>query len=164
MDFPIEDGLKMELLDLLTGKWLGEGRGEYPTITSFQYRESLIFTKAGDGLHYDQITHREASPGEYVPSHRESGFLRFLDDGLIEIANVQVGGRVEILNGTIGKEAAGIVLRLESVYLANDPRMEKSTRVISVGKDKLHYTMQMQTNRVNYLALHLEATLTKSKG
>ena len=161
MDFLAEDAMKMELLDLLTGKWLGEGRGEYPTITSFHYRETLMFTVAGDGLHYDQITHREANPGKYVPSHRESGFLRFLDHDRVEIANVQVGGRVEILNGTIRKEESGLVIHLESVHLANDSRMEKSTRVITLDDNKLHYTMQMQTNRVNYLALHLEATLTK---
>ncbi len=151
-----------ELLEQLIGEWRGEGNGQYPTIPSFHYLESLSFTAAGEGLHYHQITRRLVGPEQYKPSHQESGFLRLLEDNKVEIANVQVGGRVEILRGPIEARPGGWFIQLKSIHLANDSRMVESTRTISLQGDSLLYTMHMQTTRVPRLALHLEATLRRN--
>jgi len=48
-----------QLFSLLAGTWTGEGRGEYPTVQSFDYRETLIFTRRDDkSLAYEQRTHK----------------------------------------------------------------------------------------------------------
>ncbi len=151
-----------EQLEQLIGEWHGEGIGQYPTIPSFHYLESLNFTAAGDGLHYHQITRRLVGPEQYKPSHQESGFIRLLDDNTVEIANVQLGGRVEILRGPIEARSAGWFIQLKSTHLGNDPRMVESARTISLQEDLLQYSMHMQTTRIPRLALHLEATLRRT--
>ena len=155
-----------ELLKTLAGEWTGAGAGEYPTITSFEYLETLRFTlhDAGEHLFYEQKTRRRGvGQQDYIPSHWESGFIRLLPDNRVEIANAQIGGRVEVMTGTIEATPAGLVLRLRSTHFANDPRMEEATRTITVDGDTLHYTMHMQTTKVPHLAIHLEATLQRQK-
>ena len=79
----------IDLLGLLVGKWEGKGFGQYPTIASFEYLETLRFTlhEARPLLGYVQNTRRfdgEAqSLGQRVigPEHR-------LD---MEIAENEVG-------------------------------------------------------------------------
>jgi len=155
-----------DLLRILAGEWTGAGAGEYPTITSFEYLETLRFTldETSDGLQYEQRTQRRVMDGDdYIPSHRESGSLSLLPDNRVKLSNTQLGGREEVLMGTIEAAPVGLVLRLYSTHLANDLRMEATTRTITVNGDTLHYTMFMQTNKVPHLAIHLEATLQRQK-
>lgn len=150
------------LLETLAGNWVGSGIGLYQTIESFEHQETLRFTlhEKGTNLHYIQKTRRRSiGMSEYVASHWETGFLRILPDNQVEIANVQIGGRVEILVGPVETTPEGLVLRLQSILLANDPRMKASARTITINKDTLHYSMSMQTTKVPQLALHVEARL-----
>ena len=155
------------ILEILAGVWAGAGLGEYPTIESFEYRETLRFVPAETSpkLFYEQKTRRRpvGSDSNFVASHWESGFIRPLDDNGVEFANAQIGGRVEVLTGTAEPTPTGLVLRLKSALLANDPRMQESTRTITVEGDTLHYTMYMQTTKVPHLAIHLEATLQRQQ-
>jgi hypothetical protein len=154
------------LLKILAGDWTGAGAGEYPTITSFDYLETLRFTlhPGGEHLFYEQKTRRRAvGQIDYIPSHWESGFIRLLPDNQVEIANAQIGGRVEVMTGTIEAAPAGLLLRLRSTHFANDPRMMEATRTITVAGDTLHYIMHMQTTKVPHLAIHLEATLQRKR-
>ncbi len=152
------------LLKLLAGEWVGTGHGGYPTIESFEYLETLSLTldEARPLLHYEQKTRRRnVGQTDFIPSHWETGFLYLLSDNQVEVANAQIGGRVEVLVGTIEPAPAGLVLRLQSSHFANDPRMQESSRTIMVNGDTLHYTMHMLTTKVPQLALHLEATLER---
>jgi hypothetical protein len=154
----------ISLLAMLAGQWQGEGSGEYPTIASFEYRESLRFAldEARPLLHYLQNTRRfKAEVGDYVPSHWETGYLRWLEGDRVEIANAQIGGRVEVMEGTMEETAGGLVLRLRSTHFANDERMGDATRTFTLAGDTLHYVMYMQTTKVPHLVLHLEATLQR---
>ncbi|MGB7874836.1 MAG: heme-binding beta-barrel domain-containing protein, partial [Anaerolineales bacterium] len=48
-----------KIFELLEGIWQGEGRGGYPTITPFDYREKLVFTRRNEStLAYDQRTEK----------------------------------------------------------------------------------------------------------
>lgn len=154
----------INLLELLAGEWAGAGVGEYPTITTFEYLETLRFTRDETRplLHYEQKTSRRTvGQSDFVPSHWESGFLSSGPDDQVEVANAQIGGRVEVLAGTIEPVPSGLVLQLHSTHFANDPRLQKATRTLTVNGNTLHYTMYMQTNKIPYLAIHLEATLQR---
>ncbi len=153
------------LLKMLAGEWTGTGNGGFPGIEPFEYIEILTFTFDESRpliLHYEQKTsRRRAGQTDYVPSHWESGFLRLLSDTEVEIANAQSGGRVEVLTGTLEVTRTGVILRLESKAFANDPRMQATTRLITLNANQLHYAVHMRTSAVPETALHLEATLTR---
>ena len=154
----------IDLLKLLTGEWQGKGLGQYPTIESFEYLETLRFTldETRPILHYEQKTHRRNTPdSDFVPSHWETGFLYGLKDGRVELINAQAGDRVEVLIGTLEATPAGLVLRLRSSHLANDSRMQETTREITVEDNTMQYEMHMQTTKVPHLTIHLEATLQR---
>lgn len=151
-------------LETLAGTWTGTGIGEYPTIETFEYLETLRFTQDETRplLHYEQKTNRRnLGQRDFIPSHWESGFLSISPDNQVEITSAQIGGRVEVLAGTIEPTPSGLILRLRSTHFANDPRMQEATRMLTVNGDILHYTMYMQTNKVPHLAIHLEATLQR---
>jgi len=153
------------LLRMFAGEWTGAGTGGFPGIEPFEYIEILSFTfdeLRPLVLHYVQKTsRRSAGQTDYVPSHWESGFLRLLSDTEVEIVNAQSGGRLEVLAGSLEITQTGVILRLESKAFANDPRMQATTRLITLSSDQLHYTLHMRTTAVQEMALHLEATLTR---
>lgn len=150
---------------LLEGTWTGEGRGEYPTITSFEYRETLTFTRRDEtSLAYEQRTQKRYDVNsEFLVSHWESGFIRVLESGELEMVNAQSGGRSEVLIGRI--EALGTTTRIYFVSkaLTNDPRMICTARTFQLEGDTLRYEMKMQTTRVDRLTSHLKITLHRLK-
>jgi hypothetical protein len=155
----------IDQLEMLAGSWQGKGLGEYPTIASFEYLETLRFTldEGRPLLGYVQNTRRfNSEVGDYVPSHWETGYLRWLEDDRVEMVNAQIGGRVEVMEGTIEKTAAELVLQLRSTHFANDKRMAAATRTLTLAGDTLRYLMRMQTTKVPDLILHVEATLQRS--
>lgn len=151
------------LLSLL-GTWQGTGHGEYPTITSFDYTETLTFqaNQDQDVIQYVQRTWRKDTDGQTIDSHWESGFIRQLDDGSIEIANVHNSGRMELLVGKISHNDDALELALQSVRLINDMRMKASSRVWRWTADKLAYDMHMATTNNPELSIHLRAELKKN--
>jgi len=72
-----------QLFTILEGTWTGEGRGQYPTVTSFDYRETLTFTRRDQKtLAYEQRTQkRYDGTTEWLESHWENGFIRMLESG-----------------------------------------------------------------------------------
>src|SRR6266545_3977214 len=66
-----------QIFDLLEGTWKGEGRGQFPTVTSFDYHETLVFTRRDEKiLAYEQRTQKlYDGQTEYLQSHWESGFI-----------------------------------------------------------------------------------------
>lgn len=153
-----------QVLDRLQGAWKGEGRGQFPGVTSFEFRESLIFTRRDEKtMAYEQRTQKlYDGQAEYLPSHWENGFLSILEDGTLQMANIQIGGRNEILTGTI--ESSGDTFRIYFVSktLNNDPRMISSARTFELQGDRLHYEMEMHTTKVERSMPHLTITLQRS--
>ena len=90
-------------LAFIIGKWEGTGHAEYPTISSLDYTEELVFTINNKDavIHYEQKTWVKSSDerdGE--PIFWESGFIIYNGNELFELVNTQKSGRVEILRGT----------------------------------------------------------------
>jgi hypothetical protein len=114
-----------QVFDLLEGTWAGEGRGQYPTITSFDYRETLAFTRRDEKtLAYEQRTQKQMDgQSEWLVSHWESGFIRVLEGGELELVNAQSGGRSEVLTGTVEMSGSTFTINFLSRTITNDPRM-----------------------------------------
>jgi hypothetical protein len=152
-----------ELLHILIGEWAGTGQGEFPTIEPFEYRETLVF--ASDQrpfLHYEtKSRRRRAGQEDFVPSHWESGFLRLLPNGEVEMVNTQSSGRLERLVGSIQLAETGLVLHLKSTSFLNDPRMVETERTIVVEDNIMTYTQTMYTNAVAGPAQHVSAQLKR---
>lgn len=159
-----ESTISSRIFSLLEGTWTGEGRGEYPGVTSFDYRETLIFTRRDEKtLAYEQRAQKRYDGGtEYLESHWENGFIRILENGELELVSAQIG-RSEVLIGTV--EARDTLLRIlfVSKIMTNDPRMISSARTFELEGDSLRYEVEMQTTKVNQLTKHLEITLKRVK-
>ena len=153
------------MLDLLEGTWKGKGRGYFPTVTSFDYRETLTFTRRDEKtLAYDQRTQkRYDGQTEYLQSHWESGFISILDNDDLQLVNIQIGGRSEILIGTIETREDLMRIHFVSKALNNDPRMVSSARTFELEGDTLRYEMEMQTTKVNESTPHLKIILQRAK-
>lgn len=157
--------MTLERLAPLLGLWQGRGRGEYPTIADFYYAETFRF-RSGVGaayLTYEQSTEIIDAQGNPIrKSHWEAGVLRPQDDGSIELACVQSGGRVEVLRGNMLVEEthpAKLSLRFQSVLVGNDERVKSTNREWYLDGERFKYVMKMAAVGVDELLLHVEASL-----
>lgn len=145
------------LMEALAGTWQGTGRGEYPTIETFTYREEVSLTPlAGKPiLAYSQRTHSE----DGQPLHAESGYYRFDESG-VELVIAQPTGVAETHRGT----ADGNTIVLKPTGLSLTPTavdVEEIRRVIHVEGDTLEYRLEMSAVG-QPLVLHLEAQLRRT--
>jgi hypothetical protein len=155
----------VQVVALLEGAWEGEGRGEYPTVQSFDYHETLIFTHRDQKtLAYEQRSQkRYDGQTEYLVSHWENGFIRVLENDALELVNIQSSGRVEVLAGTIETRDHLLRIIFVSKAIINDSRLVSSARTFELEGDTLRYEMAMQTKEVNQLTHHLKINLHRSK-
>ena len=153
-----------QIFSLLAGTWTGEGRGEFPGVTSFAYRETLVFTRRDDrSLAYEQRAQkRYDGQTEWLVSHWESGFVRILENGELEMISAQIG-RSEILIGSVELLDNIVQIPFVSKTIANDPRMITSKRMFELDGDTLRYEMGMHTTKVERLTLHLKIALQRVK-
>ena len=151
-----------QLFSLLEGTWTGEGRGQFPGVISFTYRETLHFTKRDDtSLDYEQKTQKlYDGQTEYVPSHAETGSIRILENGELELDSAQTG-RHEVLIGSM--EPLGEMFRIHFVSksITDDPRMISSERIFELEGDTLRYEMGMHTTKVAGQTPHLKIALER---
>ena len=150
------------MFDTLEGTWTGEGRGQFPTVTSFDYRETLTFTRRDEKtLAYEQRTQkRYDGQSEWLASHWENGFIRILENSELELTSAQIG-RTEVLMGKVETQNTIIQVHFVSKSITNDPRMVSSTRRFELDGDTLRYEMEMQTTRVEQSLPHVKITLDR---
>ena len=158
-------GIPQRVLDRVEGTWRGDGSGYFPTIEAFDYRETLTFVRRDEAtIFYEQRTEKRLrGQTAFLTSHWESGFLRALESGSLELTNAQSGGRSEVLMGAIELTDRIIRLNFVSKVLTNDERMVASMRTFEIENDTLRYQMKMQTTRVAELTPHLEAILRRDQ-
>jgi hypothetical protein len=157
--------ISKQIFDLLEGSWGGTGRGQFPGVISFDFLETLIFTRRDEkSLAYEQRTQKlYDGQTQYLQSHWESGFISILDNGDLQLVNIQVGGRNEMLIGTVEYLDNKHRIHFVSKVLNNDPRMISSARKFELEGDTLRYEMEMQTTKVDRSTSHLKITLQRAR-
>lgn len=154
--------LKTFRLHFLLGKWTGNGSGQFPTITSFNYTETLTFNFDGvnDLIQYEQRTW--LTPNN-IPSHWESGFIKPVEgeENVFEISNSQDSGRVEVLRGEYSRQNSFDILHFKMKLIQNDPRMVSSERIFTIQDNQLSYVKKMATQNTPEHQQHLQARLYK---
>jgi THAP4-like, heme-binding beta-barrel domain len=150
----------VQRLTFLLGMWRGRGHGEYPTIESFDYEEEIAFFHVGDAfLVYEQ---RSWAPESDAALHLERGFLRFGDDGGLEITLAHPLGLVEVAHGRLidttieASTDGGLIGRTRTGMDVTGVR-----RRYEAQGDRLRYRIDMATERTA-MTLHLESELTLS--
>lgn len=145
--------------EFLLGSWAGEGRGVYPTIAGFTYREEVSFDHVGKPfLTYAQKTWRTGDhPEAGTPLHSETGYLRPAGPGRAELVIAQPTGIVEVDEGEI--DGPALVLHSKVVGLTSTAREVTSVeRRLRVARDTLSYELWMAALGQPH-QLHLEAEL-----
>ena len=91
MAFTIPEGLHPDLNPLawMIGTWRGKGRGEYPTIDTFEYAHEVVFNHDGRPLmNYYSRSWIIDSDGEILrPGGSEAGFWRVKPNNVLEVVD-----------------------------------------------------------------------------
>lgn len=151
----------------LLGTWSGRGRGDYPTIGSFDYVETVTFTHVGKPfLCYTQRTRALLPDGSLgPPMHAESGYWRFPERGRVEVVLSHPTGVNEIEEGSIDVDDQGATtIRLETTSVALTASAKSVTgihRTWRVHGDTIAYRVRMAAVGLP-LQDHLEAELRRS--
>jgi hypothetical protein len=131
-------------LAALIGSWAGEGEGRYPTIEPFRYHEDVVFGHVGKPfIAYRQATVNLATG---LPAHAESGYLRAVSTGRVELVLAHPTGIVELGEGEVLPQPAGLTLHLMSTTVLRTATAKEVTSVerrISVTGDILRYQVSM---------------------
>ena len=145
----------------LIGTWTGEGRGEYPTIDDFQYREEVSFSDVGKPfLHYVQLTW---TPDDSAPMHTESGYLRVQPDGHIEMTIAHPMGQTELVEGELVAEDGVLTLTFDhsTIHNSSTAKMVYETkRIYHLSGDQLATSFYMASVGED-LTRHLTSTLKR---
>jgi hypothetical protein len=155
-----EPGLHPDVapLTFLLGTWVGEGRGEYPTIDAFGYGEEVRFWHVGKPwLAYAQ---RTWSLADGRSMHAETGYWRPQPDGRVELVLVHPTGLVEVQEGTVD----GTVLELASGLVGRTSSAKDVTAVArryEVQGNLLSYRVAMAAMGQS-LQHHLAARLSRA--
>lgn len=145
----------------LVGRWRGPGRGEYPTITPFEYVEELTFTDVGKPfLVYGQ---RTWSP-QGAPMHVETGYLRVAGDA-VELVLAQPTGQTELAEGPLTTAPDGFTAELHSrvVNAASAKTVDATVRHLRLTGDELTTRFAMAAVGVP-MTHHLGSVLTRQPG
>lgn len=151
----------IEPISFLLGTWSGRGHGEYPTIESFDYDETVTFAHVGKPfLAYMQRTSR---PADEFPLHAEAGYWRLPSPGRVELILAHPTGVAEVADGTLTVVEGLATIDLRSRVIASTATAKEVSaleRSFTVEGDVLRYTVRMAAVG-QPLTHHLAATLQR---
>ncbi len=149
------------LLAPFAGTWHGEGRGTYPTIEDFGYREEIVLRDVGRPfLVYSQ---RTSALDDGRPLHAETGYWRPKPGGRIELVIAQATGMVEIEEGTI-EDGVIAVASTAVAATSSGPDASRVTRRFELAADGAELRYELRMEAVGQpLLVHLVATLRRAE-
>ncbi|MEO7587359.1 MAG: FABP family protein [Arachnia sp.] len=142
-------------LSRLVGTWRGEGHGQYPTITSFEYTDEWQFVDVGKPfLHFIERTWN----AEGAPMHTETGYLRAPSPDTLEIVAALPTGQSELGTGTCAASDEALLLATdaEARNTSTAKRVDRIVRRFEVRGNALTYEMEMSAVGQG-LTLHLQS-------
>jgi len=147
----------VEPVSFLLGTWRGAGRGIYPTIADFEFKEELTFWHAGGGW----IAHiqKTNATDDGRPLHSEMGYWRPKENGVVELVVTHSFGIVEMAVGRV----SGTAVEFRSTDFTKAPTaktIEVAVRRFVVAGDQLQYEVDMEFGG-HPLQHHLEADLKR---
>ena len=149
-------------LAAFVGSWAGAGAGSYPTIDAFGYAEQIeIRPVPGKPILAYRSATKASDDGRTL--HGESGFLRMVGAGDVELVVAQGSGLVEVAEGVVDATSDSTELMLASVAVAGTSTAKQVTateRRYRVVADTLTYDLDMAAVGQPLLP-HLHATLTR---
>jgi len=144
----------------LLGEWHGEGRGGYPGMTAFAYREEMRVWHTGKAyLAFEQRTWQTDGEKAGREIHGELGYLRCLEDGQLELVVAMAPGHAEVSSGSV----QGSRITLESVGVLDAPsasRVSAVKRAWWLEDGVLRYDLEMSA-RDQPMTWHLAAELRR---
>jgi THAP4-like, heme-binding beta-barrel domain len=147
-------------LAFLLGTWQGEGRGGFPSIEAFAYREELVFEHVGDPF----LLYRQESwsLSDGVPLHFERGFLRPGEaPGSLELCLAHPLGLTEVAHGTLAARTIELTATAGGIgHTTTGADVTGLARRYRVDGDTLTYELDMATAGTP-LTRHLDATLRR---
>lgn len=150
---------KNRAVEVLRGTWIGTGAGHYPTIKDFEYSEEIVF--GATPKPFLTYTSRTRGLPDGLPLHMESGYLRPVTGGEVELLITQPTGFVEIHRGEIDLDGT---LSLTLLTLAASPDAKPVLdvrRVLQIHGNTLTYDMWMAHDQTP-LTHHLHAELHRA--
>lgn len=149
------------ILAPLVGTWTGRGHGHYPTVTPFDYVETLVFEHVGKP--FLAFSQRTKAVDDGRPLHAEQGYLRVSGSGRAELVLAHPMGIVEVQEGTIETADETITLVLASTLIGltgSAKQVDAVERTMRFSGDTLEYTLNMAA--VGHpMHHHLSATLVR---
>jgi THAP4-like, heme-binding beta-barrel domain len=144
--FTIPPDLHSQVMPLafLLGHWQGNGRGAYPTIEEFEFRQEMAFTHDGRPfLHYFSRTWLlDDDLNDVRPLALETGFFRPQPDGSLEVVLAHPTGFVEIYYGDV--TGAKIELKTDAVVrTATAKEYTAGQRLYGLVEGELLWTFDM---------------------
>ena len=150
-----------EPVAFLLGTWHGEGRGGYPGMTAFAYREEMRVWHTGKAyLAFEQRTWQTDGHKAGREIHGELGYLRCREDGGLELIVAMAPGHVEVSTGRV----AGTRISLASAGVldaASASPVSAVTRTWWLEDEVLRYDLEMSANGQS-MSWHLSAELRRA--
>jgi uncharacterized protein YceH (UPF0502 family) len=146
-------------LAAFVGTWRGGGDGSYPTISPFTYTEEIELRPVpGKPMLAYRSSTRATTDGRAL--HGESGFVRLVDGGGVELVVAQGSGLVEVADGVLdGDELVLVSTGVTGTTTAK--RVDATERRYRVDGATLTYDVAMAAVGQPLLP-HLHATLHRA--
>ena len=145
----------------LVGTWTGAGSGEYPTIASFDYTETITFAHVGKP--FFAYTQKTNAVDDGRGLHVETGYWRFPSPVKAEFVVAHPTGIVEVEEGKFVPSETGGRFYLHTTTIGRTESAKKVdalARVFDVDGDSMHYTVTMAAVG-RPIQHHLSATLQR---
>lgn len=130
----------------LIGTWVGNGKGDYPTIEAFDFGQEVIFQQDGRPfIHYMSRSWITDAEGVKIrDAAQETGFIRPQEDGTIEWVMTHMSGFVEIWHGELHPERPSFEIVTDAVArTATAKEYVGGKRVYGYVEGQLMYAFDM---------------------